>query len=246
MNKIHMTLKALFAISLIAAISSCKTHSSQTKETASATSTDTTAASVATVPATPPAFQPSTAAIITNTVKDYAKWRPFFDADSNNRKSNGLEAVVVAEEIGHPNNIYVAFKVTDLQKAKGFGESASLKEKMHKAGVTSKPGIEFINVIRFNPDSHEKQWVDVVHKVKNYDAWLKVFDAEGSAKRAADGMVDVLLGRDVDDSNMVHLVFDIADLAKAKAAMFSPEKKKLMMSAGVVGTPKIEFYKEAE
>jgi len=35
-------------------------------------------------------------------------------------------------------------------------------------------------------------------------------------------------------------------MAKAKAAIFSDEKKKIMMSAGVVGAPKIEFYTTAE
>lgn len=140
----------------------------------------------------------------------------------------------------------MAYNVTDMQKAKDFGNSPKLKEAMQKAGVISKPDIEFFKVIRFNSNSHEKQWVVITHKVKDFDAWLKVFDAEGSAKRASDGLVDVVLARGVEDSNLVHIVFDITDMAKARASMNSAEKKKLMMSAGVEGTPKIEFYKEPE
>jgi hypothetical protein len=117
---------------------------------------------------------------------------------------------------------------------------------MDKAGVVSKPDIELFHVIRFNPDSKESQWVVVTHKVKDFDAWVKVFDAEGTATRATFGLVDLALARGVEDSNIVHIVFDIKDLAKAKARISDPALKKLMEDGGVVGVPKIEFYKTAE
>src|SRR6185437_14622673 len=110
----------------------------------------------------------------------------------------------------------------------------------------SKPDLEFFKVIRFNPNSHEKQWVVITHKVKDFDAWQKVFDTEGSAIRASDGLVDVVLARGIEDSNLVQIVFDITDMAKAKASMNSADKKKLMMSAGVEGAPKIEYFNTAE
>jgi len=59
-------------------------------------------------------------------------------------------------------------------------------------------------------------------------------------------MVDVVMARGILDSNLVHLVFDIKDMAKAKAAIMSEDKKKLMMSAGVIGAPKIVFYKQVD
>lgn len=247
MKKVNKFLRPLLALGLIAAISSCNSNSS-TKNAVPANSADTatTTASAEATPPPAPEFKPFTVAEITHTVKDYAKWRPFFDTDSNNRKANGLETIVVGREIDHPNNIMTAYTVSDMQKAKDFGNSPDLKEKMKTAGVISKPDIEFFKVIRFNPNSHEKQWVVITHKVKDFNAWLKVFDAEGSAKRASDGLVDVVLARGVEDSNLVHLVFDITDMIKARASMNSVEKKKLMMSAGVEGTPKIEYYKDAE
>ena len=245
MEKVNRFLKPLLALGLIAALSSCNSNSS-TKDAAPAQSTDTTAAAAVPTPPPAPEFKPFDVALMTHTVKDYARWRPIFDADSNNRKAMGLETVVVGREIDHPNNIMMVYTIADIQKVKDFSTSPALKEKMKAAGVISKPDVSLLHVIRFNPNSKEKQWVDVIHKVKNFDAWLKVFDAEGSAKRASDGLVDVVLARGVDDSNLVHLVFDITDMAKAKASLFSPEKKKLMMSAGVEGTPKIVFYQEAE
>ncbi|MEO8719666.1 MAG: hypothetical protein ABI297_07855 [Ginsengibacter sp.] len=237
----NKTLISFLAIGIMASFS-CNSNTSK-KEESSTVTADTTAT---TTSKSASEFKPFNVALLTNTVKDYAKMRTVFDADSNNRKANGMETIVVGREIDKPNNILIGFAISDVQKTKGFFKSPKLKEAMQKAGVISKSDVLFLDVIRFNKDSKEKQWVDVTHKVKDFDAWLKVFDAEGSAKRASDGLVDVVLARGVDDSNLVHLVFDITDMAKAKASMISAEKKKLMMSAGVQGTPKIEFYKEAE
>ena len=75
---------------------------------------------------------------------------------------------------------------------------------------------------------------------------LKVFDAEGPAKRATEGFADRALGRGIDDTTMVHIVFEVTDMAKARAAIASDEKKKLMTSAGVIGKPDIRFYNAAQ
>ncbi len=193
-----------------------------------------------------PAFTPFDVAEITHTVKDYVKWRPFFDADSVNRKANGLEDIVVGRNMNNPNKILIALKVADTAKAMAFAGDPKLKEAMDKAGVISKPEFNLYHVIRYNPDSKEKQWVLVTHKVKDFDAWLKVFDAEGPATRATYGLTDVVLARGLNDSNMVHIVFDITDLAKAKARIKDPALKKLMTDAGVISAPQIEFYNSAE
>lgn len=200
---------------------------------------------VETAPATPE-FKPFDVAEISHTVKDYAKWRPFFNDDSVNRKANGLDLIVVGRSADNPNKVLIALTVADVAKGKSFSQNPELKKVMDKAGVISKPDIHFFHVIRFSPDAEEKQWVIVTHKVKDFDAWLKVYDGEGPAARAEQGLYDAALARGIDDPLMVHLVFDIKDMAKAKAAFNSPEKKELMKSAGVEGAPKIEFYTSAE
>ena len=83
----------------------------------------------------------------------------------------------------------------------------------------------------------------VVHHVKDFDAWLKVYDGEGKAKRMEEGFMDRGMARGVDDPNMVCLVFALMDMAKAKAAITSDAKKKLMTDAGVDSPPQIFFYK---
>ena len=91
-----------------------------------------------------------------------------------------------------------------------------------------------------------KDRVMVTHRVKDFDAWVKVYDGEGKPTRASEGMVDRVLARGIDDPNIVHIVFAVTDMAKAKAAITSEAKKNLMMSAGVEGAPTIEFFEQAK
>jgi hypothetical protein len=207
--------------------------------------TDTTAAMNADT-AKPAEFVPFDFAEINHTVKDYAKWRPIFDADSAARKESGMNLIVVGRGQENTNKVYMAFTVSDVQKARDFTANPKLKEVMTKAGVTSKPELGLYHALRFNPDSKEKQWVIITHKVKDFDAWVKVYDEEGTAKRAEEGMIDVLLAKGIDDANLVYIVFDIKDMEKAKAALSSEAKKNLMMSAGVEGAPRFDFYTTAE
>lgn len=238
MKWINRAFKPLIALSLFAVIASCNNNSETKEEPKTEDSTAVTPTSAE--------FKPFDVALVTHKVKNYAAWRPVFDADSAHRIEDGMETIVVARGTDDTNNIMMAFRVADIQKAKDFAANPKLKETMEKAGVISKPDFKFLHVIRFNPDAKEKQWVDVTHKVKDFDAWLKVFDEQGAAARADGGLYDAVMARGIEDSNMVHLVFDIKDMAKAKATMSSEELKQLMTRAGVEGTPKIEFYKDAE
>jgi len=49
----------------------------------------------------------------------------------------------------------------------------------------------------------------------------------------------------VDDPNLVYVVFEVTDITKAKARLANPALKKIMVDAGVVGTPTITFYSDA-
>ena len=131
-----------------------------------------------------------------------------------------------------------------MEKAKAFATSPDLKEAMKKSGVVGAPTVDFMEVIRNDSSKIDQQErVLISHKVKDFAAWLKVYDEEGKAKRLENGLMDRALGRGVDDSNMVYIAFAITDMAKAKTRMNSPELKKLMTDAGVTGPPKIFMYR---
>jgi hypothetical protein len=206
------------------------------------TTTATTQAA-AVLPAAPETF---TILEITFIVQDYAKWKPGFDNDSTARKANGLSLVALGRGDDNPNKINIVFGVSDLQKAKDFMADPRLKALMAKNGVVSAPEVYFYQVVRFNPDAKGKQWLTIKHHVKDFDTWAKVFDSETPATRAAQGMVDIALARELDDPNMLHIVFYVTDMAKAKAGIASEDKKKLMMGAGVDSPPMFAFFTAAE
>ena len=115
---------------------------------------------------------------------------------------------------------------------------------MDQAGVTAPPTIEFANTIRNDTTKTDiNDRILVKHKVKDFDAWLKVYDDEGMDKRKSFGLVDRALARGMDDPNIVYIVFAVSDWDKANTRMQSEELKKLMTDAGVEGPPTFTKYK---
>ncbi len=185
-----------------------------------------------------------TSMVVKHPVKDFNAWKPHFMAHDSVRLAYGLHTIGVGRGIQDTNTVGIVMRVDDIQKAKAFASMPELKAVMDSAGVTGPPTIDYIHVVR-NDSSKIEQMdrVMVSHHVKDFGAWLKVFDTEGPATRASFGMIDRALGRGVDDTNMVYMVFAITDMAKAQARSQSEELKKLMEEAGVDSPPNIWAYK---
>jgi quinol monooxygenase YgiN len=83
----------------------------------------------------------------------------------------------------------------------------------------------------------------ISYHVRNYDAWLKAFDAEGPAVRAENGIIDRGIARDYYDPNLVYILSDVSDMAKSKARVASPESKKILSDAGVETPPTSRWFK---
>jgi hypothetical protein len=242
-------LNLLLAVGAGIALFSCNNSSSESSTAETTTSETVTTATPEPAPAPPtePAFQPFKVMVIKHTVADYDKWKPMYVAHDSMRKAYGLTDVDLLRGADNPNMVLVVEKVDDVQKAKDFSKLPNLKETMKKGGVKGTPEITYWDVVRQdNTQMDTKDLVGVTHKVKDFDAWVKVYDGEGKAARANEGLVDRVMARGVDDPNLVHLVFAVTDMAKAKAAIASDAKKKLMADAGVEGKPTVEFYKKAE
>ncbi len=239
MKKINL----LIALGISLGIASCNNGSEKT----ATTETKDTATTNAVEPAQAGPALPMDVVTIYHTVKDYNKWRQGFDADSVARNASGLSFVAVEKSADKPNDVKIVLAPSDMAKAKAFIADPRLKDVMGKFGVISKPVVNFWSIIRFNPEKRVPGGVlqEFNLKVKDFDAWVKVFDSEGPATRAANGWEDIVLGRGKDDPKMVHIVFGVTDMAKAKARTSSPEIKKLMEQAGVVGAPTITFYNDA-
>ena len=185
--------------------------------------------------------------VIRHTVADYDVWKPFFDADSTNRNAAGLHLLGLSRGIENQNEVEMPFMINDVEKAKAFATNPDLKNVMQKAGVTSAPSMLFIKVLRMSKIMQMPgDYAEVTLKIKDFDSWIKVFDGEGAAMRAKDGLQDGVLARGIDDPHLVYLVFKITDLDQAKAAMINPARKKLMQKSGVVGEPEIYYGRDQQ
>jgi hypothetical protein len=82
--------------------------------------------------------------IVRHKVKDYAKWRPFFDGHVAKQQAAGLTHPRVLRSADDKNELVIMFDYMDARKAKEFAGSADLKETMMKAGVSDQPTIYFL------------------------------------------------------------------------------------------------------
>ena len=78
-------------------------------------------------------------------VEDYGKWKEAFDNHAPARQAGGVtDEAYVMRNVDDPNEITVILGWSDLDKARAFTQSASLKEAMQNAGVTGPPEIRFL------------------------------------------------------------------------------------------------------
>lgn len=78
----------------------------------------------------------------------------------------------------------------------------------------------------------------ITHKVADFAKWLPAYEAHDSA-RLANGLHNYVIGRGVEDTNMVMVALKADDAAKAKAFSKDPGLKQAMQKAGVKGAPTI-------
>ncbi|TDE02103.1 hypothetical protein [Flavobacterium hiemivividum] len=192
-------------------------------------------------------FEPFKVILIKHEVADYNEWRSEYDAHDSIRRVHAISHFVIGREMDNDNMIIVIDKISDVNKAKEFSMLPDLKEKMKKAGVKGLAMFSYYDVIRNNDARiNLRDRLMVIHRVKDFDAWLKVYDNEGMTKRMEEGLIDRAMARSIDDPNVVALVFAVSDMNKAKASITSAEKMKLMKEAGVEGKPELTFYKLTE
>ena len=80
----------------------------------------------------------------------------------------------------------------------------------------------------------------VRHKVADFARWKAVFDGHAAAQRAA-GITVTHVMRNVEDPGEVILLFDVEDVERAKAFVFSPQVPVAQQESGVADKPDIYF-----
>jgi len=81
--------------------------------------------------------------IVHHSVRDYAAWRPAYDAHEAARRAAGLTNGRVFRSTEDPNDILILFDTSDRRRAEEFGGSEDLKSAMQNSGVIGQPKIRF-------------------------------------------------------------------------------------------------------
>jgi phosphohistidine phosphatase SixA len=84
----------------------------------------------------------------------------------------------------------------------------------------------------------------LLHRVKDYAAWRKVYD-EVAPMQKAGGVTAESVFRAKDDPNNVLVLHHFASMPEAVAFMNGSDLREAMERAGVEGEPRLEFYDEA-
>ena len=90
------------------------------------------------------------------------------------------------------------------------------------------------------PPATPKDVITIKHKVANYAKWKVGYDS-GDSIRLANGLHSYVIGRGLEDSNMVMVAMFMDDIDKAKAFAANPVLKEQMKKAGVISTPEIDY-----
>ena len=180
---------------------------------------------------------PQNMVVVTQKVRNYAKWKIVYDGHDSARLANGAHNYVIGRGLQDSNVVMVALKIDDTAKAKAFAKSPGLRTAMQKGGVVGTPTISFIT----------ETWQDTaiidskirsttIFTVKDWDAWQKAFD-EGKQERTDNGIAARVIGHDLNNNKKVALVTALTDTAKAFAYFKSDALKKRREASGVIGEP---------
>jgi heme-degrading monooxygenase HmoA len=184
-------------------------------------------------------MMPAHAAVITQKVKDFDKWKEVFDAHMEARKGASVLGHHISRGIDDANSISVYLPMSSTEKFEEWSKSDGLKAAMEKAGVEGKPMIHMMKPISGKPVlDREVAAMVVIHKVADFDKWKAVYDGFDEARQKA-GIIGEAVNRDMKDENNVIVLHQAENIDALKAFVESEDLKKAMKEAGVEGKPTI-------
>ncbi len=78
-------------------------------------------------------------------VADFSAWKRVFDSHAEAQREAGLIVEKVVRNVDDPNEVFMVFEVTDLEKARGFVTSPDVPEAQEQSGVLEEPDLYFLS-----------------------------------------------------------------------------------------------------
>jgi hypothetical protein len=186
---------------------------------------------------------PPAAVIIRTKVADFDKWLAAFETHEDVRRAAGILGHHINRAEDDPNDVSVYMALSDLEKAKEFGASDDLRERMQEAGVTSAPEITYMTPVR-----EAIVWDRVMpsfmltHTVADFDRWLEGYDG-AAGLQAARGIVGQAANRSIDDPSLAIVYHQAESFDTLRAFLADDELKAKMQEAGVTSAPEVRFVR---
>ncbi|HEY6504668.1 MAG TPA: hypothetical protein VIZ28_11885 [Chitinophagaceae bacterium] len=115
------------------------------------------------------------------------------------------------------------------------GDEKSATDTSTNGTTTTEPATPVSTIV-----TTPQNMVIITHKVADYVKWIAAYEGHDSA-RLANGLHNYVIGRGMQDPDMVMVALKADDMAKAKAFIQDPGLKKAMQKGGVTGQPSVTF-----
>jgi len=89
--------------------------------------------------------------LIRHKVRNFAKWKPVYDAHGTTRKAGGSRGARLFRNVDRPKETVILFKWSRIDTARKFARSKDLRAAMKRAGVTDKPDVYFLEEVAQAP-----------------------------------------------------------------------------------------------
>jgi hypothetical protein len=178
--------------------------------------------------------------VVTHDVESFERWKRAFDAHATSRRTAGIVSAHINRDADDPNKLSIYLAGTDAGKLDAFLKSTDLANTMLDAGVKGPPHVAAITPVEDKTVKQPLPGIIVRHAVTDYATWKRAFDADG-ARRTAAGIVGHAVNRAPQDKNLVIVYLQAQSLDTLRAFAGSPELKRVMHDAGIVGAPAITF-----
>jgi hypothetical protein len=83
--------------------------------------------------------------VVHHKVRDYATWRPAYDAHEPSRVGAGITNGRVYRNAEDPNDLVILLDVADAAQARAWTLGEDLRTAMEKAGVVGAPAVYFLD-----------------------------------------------------------------------------------------------------
>ena len=84
-------------------------------------------------------------AIVTTKCKDFAAWKPAFEAHAEDRKKHGCSGCRVFQSVEDPNDLTIVFNWSSAEALGKFMADAEVQKKIASAGTIGKPVARLFN-----------------------------------------------------------------------------------------------------